>query len=95
MSKSQIIYHKNPLLSKCPNCGEMDVLRRSHAKNFGEKLLKYSFRKVYRCRNCGWRGKLSTITIKKSSIKNLIGYLFLMVIGFYAIYRILLVVVNR
>ncbi|GAB6281841.1 MAG: hypothetical protein STSR0008_05830 [Ignavibacterium sp.] len=95
MSKSQIIYHKNPLLSKCPQCGQLDVLRRSHAKNLRERLLKYSFRKVYRCRNCGWRGKLSTITIKRSSIKNLFGYLFLIVIGFYAIYRILLMVVNQ
>ncbi len=95
MSKSQILYHKNPLFSRCPECGEIDSLRRSHARNLKEKLLKHSFFKVYRCRNCGWRGYRSTITIKKSSIKNIFGYLFIMVAGFYVIYRILLMIVNR
>lgn len=42
--------------SACPRCGVMN-LHRSHSRNLGEKLRKFTtLRRPYRCHSCGWRG---------------------------------------
>lgn len=81
MSQEKIIFHKNPAFDKCPNCGEIASLRRSHARTTFEKLLKFTgYIKIYRCRQCGWRGNRSTFTFKITSVKTLLIYALLILL---------------
>lgn len=41
----------------CPNC-HSQKLRRSHSRNFYERLQKIFGRMAFRCEQCGWRGIL-------------------------------------
>jgi predicted RNA-binding Zn-ribbon protein involved in translation (DUF1610 family) len=77
----RIIFRKNPELGACPNCGEKGTLKRSKARTVTEKLIKivtpFGY---YRCRKCGWRGKLFKYTMTGESIKNLFLYFILALI---------------
>ncbi len=77
-----IFFPRNPELSACPSCGQKGVLRRSHPRNFREKLL-HAIMPVgyYRCRKCGWRGKLFKYKLTKNSYRNLLFYLALALVS--------------
>jgi len=79
MKDLKIIYTINPVFKSCPECHAAGTLHRSRARSVFEQILKrISFYNVYRCKNCGWRGYLSTLTITRDSFKNLVIYLTLM-----------------
>ncbi len=86
MKELKIIYSINPVFKKCPECGAPGTLHRSRARTFFEQMLKkVSFYNIYRCKNCGWRGYLSTLTITKSSITNLFIYTVLVLVSAFVI----------
>ncbi len=81
MSEEKILFQKNPAFDKCPSCGELFSLRRSHSRNSFENILKFTgIFKIYRCKKCGWRGTKSTFTLKVSSLKLLLWYAILIII---------------
>ncbi len=44
---------------KCPQCGSSRI-RKSHSKNFRERLKKLLRQRAYRCHDCNWRGILKS-----------------------------------
>jgi predicted RNA-binding Zn-ribbon protein involved in translation (DUF1610 family) len=90
MKNHKSIFKKNPLFDKCPSCGEMNSLHRSHTRNWKEGLIKkFSFFKIYRCTKCGWRGYLSTININFSTLKFVVYYFGIAVIAAFIVLEIL------
>jgi predicted nucleic-acid-binding Zn-ribbon protein len=86
MKDLKIIYSINPVFKKCPECGAPGTLHRSRARTFFEQIIKkVSFYNIYRCKNCGWRGYLSTLIITKNSIINLLIYILLILGSAYII----------
>ncbi|MFH0735966.1 MAG: hypothetical protein V1773_00155 [bacterium] len=86
MKDLKLIYSRNPIFRKCPECKAPNVLHRSRARSMFEQAIKrFTFFNIYRCKNCGWRGYLSSLTITKVSLKNLGIYLILMSIAFLII----------
>ncbi|HZW38679.1 MAG TPA: hypothetical protein VFF33_05210 [Ignavibacteriaceae bacterium] len=76
MKNQYIIFKKNPVFGKCPSCNKVNTLHHSKIRNFKEMLTKnFTFFKMYRCSQCGWRGYLSTLTLTKTSLKNIAIYL--------------------
>jgi hypothetical protein len=60
----------------CPKCGGRT--HRSHTRGFNEKLVKtFSSHKVYRCRECDWRGWLRNRDSSKRGhpVRTIIGVL--------------------
>lgn len=91
MKDLKIIYSINPVFKKCPSCGAPGSLHRSRARTVFEHLIKsISFYNIYRCKNCGWHGYLSTLTITKQSLINLAIYFVLILGSAYLIRFILL-----
>lgn len=81
MLKVKTFYRKNPILDKCPSCGQLDSLRRSHSRTNVEKAVsRLTFYKYYKCKKCGWRGKLKTITFTSLSILGILFYAFLILL---------------
>ena len=63
-------------MRKCPQCGSSRV-KRSHARDLKERVLKTFDQRAYRCINCGWRGIQEGKTTKpaysaKYSLKQII-----------------------
>lgn len=75
MVQLKLIFNKNPLFDKCPDCKEVATLHRSRAHNIFEIFVKkFTFFKIYRCTKCGWRGYRSTLAFTKDSFKTLLLY---------------------
>lgn len=73
---NKVIVRRDPGLSRCPSCGEINTLRRSKVRSFTETLIKSTtLWKVFRCSKCGWRGYRSYWVVTSASLKNLIVYL--------------------
>lgn len=78
MKDLKIIYSVNPVFKKCPECGKVGFLHRSRARTMKEQAIKrFTFWNIYRCKECGWRGYLSNLTITKNSLRNLAIYVVL------------------
>lgn len=78
MANLNLLFYRNPVFDKCPNCDKMGTLHRSRARGSWEQFLKnFTIFKLYRCKNCGWRGKRSTIIYTKRTVKNIFIYLVL------------------
>ena len=76
---SDMSFKKDASFDKCPKCKAVGKLRRSRAQTPWERMVKrIGISNYYRCRECGWRGKRLNFTLGKSSIKNILLYLFLM-----------------
>jgi predicted RNA-binding Zn-ribbon protein involved in translation (DUF1610 family) len=76
MKSFTIIQRKNPVFEKCPSCSASGSVYRSHSRNWIEKLVKrITFIKVYRCKECGWRGYRSTVAFTTKSIQSLLIYI--------------------
>lgn len=85
-----IIFKRDPSLSKCPSCGDVFTLRRSKARNFFEQVIRTAtFFKTYRCNKCGWRGHKSTLIFTWTSLKNLAIYSAIALITAYAARKII------
>ncbi|MFC2103002.1 hypothetical protein ACFLSS_01090 [Bacteroidota bacterium] len=55
-----------------------------------EKIVKtITLYGIYRCKKCGWRGYRSKFLLTTKSIKNGIGYLFMIAVAAVIIYQIL------
>jgi hypothetical protein len=68
------IFIRNPIFQTCPSCGS-DALRMSHPRTWKERLIdNFTFYKIYRCRQCGWRDYLSTFNPSALSIKVILLY---------------------
>lgn len=79
--RAKVFYRINPTFDSCPSCKASDSIKRSHSRGFWEKLVgRITFHKYYRCKECGWRGSLTTIKITSSSILIMFLYL-LMIVG--------------
>ncbi|MHB8581109.1 MAG: hypothetical protein ACYDA4_14805 [Ignavibacteriaceae bacterium] len=90
MNKSKIIFKRNPAYSRCPSCNQSNTLHRSRARNLKEDIIKrFTFFKIYRCRNCGWRGYLSTLKLTLSSMKYSIFYMLLLIVVVIFVNKIL------
>jgi predicted RNA-binding Zn-ribbon protein involved in translation (DUF1610 family) len=65
----------NPVFQHCPNCGAGNTLHKSRRRNLKEKLINsLKLYKIYRCRQCGWRGYLSTFNFSALSVKAVLLY---------------------
>lgn len=81
MGATKVFIYRNPQLSRCPNCSALATLHRSRARNMWEQVVrKTTFLKTYRCKECGWRGFRSTVTITKKSLKAVIIYVSLILL---------------
>jgi len=75
MKSFTIIRRKNPVFEKCPSCFSTGTVYRSHSRNWKEKLVKrVTFLKMYKCRECGWRGYRSTAELSVRSIQAILFY---------------------
>jgi predicted RNA-binding Zn-ribbon protein involved in translation (DUF1610 family) len=76
MKSFTIIQKKNPVFEKCPSCFATGTIYRSHSRNWRERVVKrISFLKLYRCKQCGWRGYRSTAVLTVKSIQALLIYI--------------------
>ncbi len=86
MKELHVLYPKDPVLGKCPDCGEIGVLNRSRSRNFFERIIKkITPYKLFRCKGCGWRGYIFTYRLKKASFTTLAIYLAIAAITFFVI----------
>ncbi|HMN48613.1 MAG TPA: hypothetical protein PKD67_05730 [Ignavibacteriaceae bacterium] len=90
MKNYKAIIKKDPILEACPSCGASNTIRRSHSRNIKEKLISHlTIYKTYRCKKCGWRGFLKTITVGTSTLKVVFIYLGLILITSFLTLQIL------
>lgn len=86
MKQLKVIINKNPLFEKCPECGKYGTLHRSRTRNLWENILKATtIIRTYRCKQCGWRGYRSLITVTTRSFRVLLIYLFVILIVAYIV----------
>ncbi len=78
MQTEKILLKTDLTFAKCPICGVVGKLRRSNTKNSVERSWKLGFWGYYRCRECDWRGKKFSFSMRSISYKTIILYLFLM-----------------
>ncbi len=78
MQTEKFLLKKDHIFEKCPNCGVVGRLRRSKPKTSVERSGKLGIWAYYRCRECDWRGKKLSISMRRISYKTIILYLFLM-----------------
>lgn len=85
-TKLKVIYNRNPLYEKCPECKKPGTLHRSRPRKFSEKLAKYlSLYRVYRCNSCGWRGYRFLFTFTWNSVKAIAFYGIVVLITIYIV----------
>jgi phage FluMu protein Com len=90
MKATAVIFKRNPLFAKCPSCKVANTLHRSRARGWQENFLKnFTFFKTYRCKQCGWRGYLSTLTVTSQSMKVLGFYLLLAATAGFIVLQVL------
>jgi predicted RNA-binding Zn-ribbon protein involved in translation (DUF1610 family) len=76
MKSFTIIQRKNPVFEKCPSCFSTGTIYRSHSRNWKEKLVKrVTFLRMYKCKECGWRGYRSTAALTVKSLQTILFYI--------------------
>ena len=84
MATIKVLIHRNPQFGICPSCKAVGSLRRSRSKTMAEQIIrKVTFFKMYRCKECDWRGYKSTLIFTKKSFKNLIIYIIIILLTIY------------
>ncbi len=78
MQTEKFLLTKNHTFAQCPNCGVVGRLRRSRPRNSVERSWQFGVWGYFRCRECGWRGKKISISLRRISFKTILLYLFLM-----------------
>lgn len=87
---SRILFKKSPDYSACPSCSSFNTIRRSSSRNWVEYIIAHgTFFRIYRCKNCGWRGYLSTLSITSKSVKNLLLYILLGIVSAFLVREVL------
>lgn len=88
--RSRAYYLIDPTFSNCPSCKSISSIKRSHSRNYKEKFItKISFSKYYRCKKCGWRGRLRTVAFTSSSYLVMLSYLILLIVAGLVTYIVL------
>ncbi|MDR3626957.1 MAG: hypothetical protein P4L45_09000 [Ignavibacteriaceae bacterium] len=83
-------FRKNPMFQNCPQCLKSNTLRKSHPRNWKEALAdNLTFFKMYRCRECGWRGHLSTYNSSALSAKLILFYASVVIVVSYIVLTVL------
>jgi len=78
LRRARAYYIINPAMQECPSCKTSGTLMRSRSRSTFEKFFgRFTFYKVYRCKKCGWRGKLRTIAITSKSLLVIFLYILL------------------
>lgn len=92
---SSILFKRDINSIKCPSCKKYHSLRRSHSRDTKEKIFNYlTFRKLYRCKSCGWRGYKFKVVITKKSLKNILLYIILILLSLEITRMVLSKVIN-
>jgi predicted RNA-binding Zn-ribbon protein involved in translation (DUF1610 family) len=90
VDKNKVILKRDPVLESCPSCGAANTIRRSHSRSTKEKLINhFTIYKTYRCKNCGWRGFLKTVTLSSSTFRVVAIYLLLLLLSGFITIQIL------
>lgn len=75
MVKSKTLIYRIPEFGICPNCKRVGTLHLSHLHTIFEHVISLlTLYKMYRCKECLWRGFRLTIIITKKSLKNILLY---------------------
>jgi hypothetical protein len=86
----RVLIKKSPVYSACPSCRSFNTIRRSSSRNGWEHFVDHvTFYRMFRCKKCGWRGYMSTLTITSKSIKTVLLYLFLGLASAFVVREIL------
>ncbi len=86
MTLSKVLIHSNPQFGKCPACKKTGTLHRSHSRSLFEQIVQLtSIIKIYRCKECGWRGVRLTVVITKKSVKSIFVYLALILFAAFIV----------
>jgi predicted RNA-binding Zn-ribbon protein involved in translation (DUF1610 family) len=81
MANYNLFVFKDPSFDPCPSCGKIATLRRSRTRSTKEWFFKgLLFFSYYRCRDCGWRGKRSTVMLKIKSFKLILIYIIVAIV---------------
>lgn len=76
MPGSNILVKRDAVLQKCPDCKTVGSIRISRSRNLVESIIKrITFLRIYRCKQCGWRGYKSTHVFTYESFKTLMLYI--------------------
>ena len=77
----ELIYNNSQFVI-CPVCKTTGSLQRSHAKNMFEQIVrKITLFKLYRCKECGWRGFKITVSFSRKFFQRILFYVLLMLIA--------------
>jgi predicted RNA-binding Zn-ribbon protein involved in translation (DUF1610 family) len=90
MKKVRALIKKDPLFEKCPSCKSPGTLRKSHSRNFVEKVVNHlTIYNTYRCKKCGWRGYLKTLSITTSTLTAILVYIGIIIGSAFITYQII------
>jgi hypothetical protein len=90
MNQAKIFFRRNPAMGKCPSCKSIGTLNKSHSRTVSEKIVKnLTFYRLYKCKECDWRGFLAIVFFTSRSVFNLLLYLILFSFAGYVIYKLL------
>ena len=86
MLDAKIFVQRDAAFTKCPDCKKSGFLRKSRSRSIFESIVKkITFFKVYRCRQCGWRGYRSTLVFSFESFKTLVIYIAIALVCAFAV----------
>ena len=70
MSSSNVLFRKDAVFQKCPDCKTVGHVRISRSHNFIEYWVKkMTCLNIYKCKQCGWRGYKSYMVFTAESFK--------------------------
>jgi hypothetical protein len=86
----KVFYKTYPETSRCVSCNKIGRIRRSRSRNVFESLIKMTrIWGIYKCRECGWRGIKSKISLSSDSFITIILYIAIIVVVAYILIKIL------
>jgi len=90
LRRARAFYKINPALGICPSCKASGTLNRSHSRSLYEKFInRFTIKKIYSCKSCGWRGSIRTIAITSASLLIVLLYVILISGSAFITYQIL------
>lgn len=90
MKKVRALIKRDPLFEKCPSCKLTGTLRKSHSRNNLEKIINhFTIYKTYRCKKCGWRGYLKTLSFTTATITAILIYIGIILGSAFITYQII------
>ena len=87
--ETRVLYKQDPSFLACPDCGQVR-LTKSRSRNIRERITKqFTFYRTYRCKNCGWRGQVSSYTFRMKSLKAIFFYIIVIGISIFVVSMIM------